>query len=169
MSPSERASGFLSTDKDADDGQRRGSGCGPASAETSVARLVAQNADELRMERLIDLLDHRRHHRFEIQGASDLLRDAAQQSLRIVSLAKKLPVDAPQPGFAVGADDEERPPDHREPPPARFQHREQRLIAMHEHVHQQDGAERRDQGSTKPRASAYRKPCRTIRLTSNSR
>ena len=101
------------------------------------------------MQRLIDLLNHRGHHRLEVRGTSDLFRDAPQQPLGIVSLTEEMPVHAPQPGLAVGADDEQRQPDHGKQPPARLEHDQQGLIAVHDDVDQQQCAERRDEGVDK--------------------
>ena len=114
---------------------------GPAAGDAGVrsrkhgfVRQVAEDADELRVQRLIDLLNHRRHDRLEVRGTSDLLRNAPQQPLGIVSLTEEVPVHAPQPGLAVGADDEQRQPDHGKQPPARLEHDQQGLIAVHDDV-----------------------------------
>ena len=123
----------------------------PASAAANMdsSGSVAEDADELRMQRLIDLLNHRRHHRLEVRGTRDLLRNTPKQPLGIVSLTEEVPVHAPQPGLAVGADDEQRQPDHGKQPPARLEHDQQGLIAVHDDVDQQQCAERRDQGVDK--------------------
>ena len=43
------------------------------------------------------------------------------------------------------AGDEQRHPDEREPPPARLEHRHERLVTVHDDVDQQQRPEHRDQ------------------------
>ena len=79
---------------------------------------MPENADEFRMQRLIDLLHHGRHNRLEVRRPGDLVGDAPQQPLRVVTVTEKPAVDATEPPLAARAHDPQRRADKGEPPPA---------------------------------------------------
>ena len=112
--------------------------------EGQVTRHVPQDVHELRVQRLVYLLGHRRRNRVEARGVADLIRDAAEQPVGIVAFPEEPAIDASEPFLAPGPHQPERCPDQREPPPSRSHQVGDRLVPVHEDVEEQDAGKRRD-------------------------
>jgi hypothetical protein len=115
-----------------------------------VRRIVRQHAGELRMQGFVDLLQHGRHDRVDARGARDLIGDAPQQPLRVVAVAEEPAIELRQPPVAPRAHDQQRRHQERKPPPARLHDRRERLVAVHDDVHQQHGAQDRAERVEEP-------------------
>ena len=78
------------------------------------------------------MLHDGRRNRLETRRTRDLLGDARQQSLRVVTLAEEAAIQVHQPRLAPGPDHEERRSERHVhvPPPAPLQQRADRLIAV---------------------------------------
>ena len=131
------------------DGTRLGNARGIA-AEARVGRQVREDADERRVQCLVDLLHDRRGNGIETRSSLHLLRDARQQPMCVVAFTEEPAVHAREPLLTAGSHQEQRSANQQVPPAACRDQRHNWLITVNDDIGEQQRAKHRHERIDRP-------------------